>query len=128
MASRIEIIRASNSDGPAPLSACLSAATAPVATSISPATMIPLNIVHPVMKAGAPPASGLKFRTKQKAQARWSLGPKRYCPDNRNPPTDPMACLERERDSGSGTITPGPVRRRLNGEIGRAAWREKVGQ
>src|SRR3546814_16092336 len=74
MASRIEIIRASNSDGPAPLSACLSAAIAPVATSISPATMIPLNIVHPVMEAGAPPASGLKFRTKQKAQARCRLG------------------------------------------------------
>src|SRR3546814_14085218 len=76
MASRIEIIRASNSDGPAPLSACLSAAIAPVATSISPATMIPLNIVHPVMEAGAPPASGLKFRTKQKAQARFRLGRK----------------------------------------------------
>src|SRR3546814_8825898 len=82
MASRIEIIRASNSDGPAPLSACLSAAIAPVATSISPATMIPLNIVHPVMEAGAPPASGLKFRTKQKAQARCRLGRKGTAPSS----------------------------------------------
>src|SRR3546814_7480551 len=108
MASRIEIIRASNSDGPAPLSACLSAASAPVATSISPATMIPLNIVHPVMKAGAPPAIGLTFRTKQKAQERWSLGPKRYCTDNRKPPTDTMVCLDEERDSGTGNLTTGP--------------------
>src|SRR3546814_11072010 len=80
MAPRIEIIPASNSDGPAPLSACRSAAIAPVATSISPATMIPLNIVHPVMEAGAPPASGLQFRTKQKAQARCRLGRKGTAP------------------------------------------------
>src|SRR3546814_17620201 len=76
-----------------------------------------------MMEAGAPPASGLKFRTKQKAQARWSLGPKRYCPDNRNPPTDPMACLERARDSGFGNITAAPVSRRLT----RAVFFDSVG-
>src|SRR3546814_1344513 len=66
MASRIEIIRASNSDGPAPLSACLSAAIAPVATSISPATMIPLNIVHP--DDGSRRAAGERFEVSHKTK------------------------------------------------------------
>src|SRR3546814_6796334 len=66
MASRSEIIRASNSDGPAPLSACLSAAIAPVATSISPATMIPLNIVHP--DDGSRRAAGERFEVSHKTK------------------------------------------------------------
>src|SRR3546814_20938076 len=71
MASRIEIIRASNSDGPAPLSACLSAAIAPVATSISAATMIPLNIVHP--DDGSRRAAGERFEVSNKTEGPSAL-------------------------------------------------------